>query len=152
MSSSELSAALRRRLGHAGDEEGSSIIEFVVLTAVLLVPVVYLIVAVSSLQAASYASVGAADQAAKMHATAENPEDSASRAEAAVSAALADYDIDASQAEISIDCPAGSCEDDGDLVSVTVDVTVPVPLLSSLGSWDPTLATVSSNSVQVRAQ
>lgn len=157
MSSSDLSMRLRRRLGSVHDESGSSIIEFIVLATVVLVPVVYLIVAVSGIQSASYASVGAADQAAKMHAAADSAAESASddadaRAEAAVEAVLDDFDIDRTQADVGIECPAGSCGQDGDLIAVTVDITVPVPILSSVGGWEPTLATVSSTSVQVRSR
>ncbi|WP_261623515.1 hypothetical protein [Nesterenkonia marinintestina] len=149
----DVRTALRRRLGSVRDDAGSSIIEFVVLATVVMVPVVYLIVALSGLQSASYASVGAADQAAKMQAGGEATDDEAdARAEAAVAAVLEDFDIDRSQAEVSIECPSGGCEQDGDLIMVTVDITVPVPVLSSIGGWDPTLATVSSTSAQVRTR
>lgn len=134
------------------EDRGSSLIEFTLLGTLLLVPVAYLLIAVSTVQAAAYAGAGAADQAAKVYvsSSAEGQERQL-RSEAAVEAALADFDIDAEQAVVTLACPAGSCDQDGDIVAFTVEIIVPVPLIPAVGSWQSTLATVSSTSAQVQS-
>lgn len=126
-------------------------VEFIGLAVMLLIPVVYLLVGAAGLQAASYAAVGAADQAAKVYAASVETSGLSreARSEAAVARALGDFGIDAGQAQISMDCPSGSCEQEGDVVLVTVTVQVSVPLLPQIGGWEPTLATVGSTSAQV---
>ncbi len=134
------------------EESGSSIIEFVLLGVVLLIPVVYLLIALSTVQAAAYAGAGAADQAAKVYvSSSQEPPERRAGSEAAVEAALADFGIDPSRAEVRLECPSGSCEQDGDVVSFTVEIRVPVPLLSGIGTWEPALVSVSSTSAQVQS-
>ncbi|MDZ5076037.1 hypothetical protein [Nesterenkonia sp. HG001] len=147
----KLLAPLRRRLGPVEAEDGSSIVEFILLAVLLLIPIIYFMLGVSSVQGASYAASGAADQAAKMYVAAEGGEPRAdSRSEAAVLAALQDFDIAADRATVSRGCPQGDCTADGDLVTFSVEIQVPVPLVPDVGSWQPTLVTVSSTSVQVQ--
>lgn len=142
------------RLRPGQDESGSTLVEFIMLAVLVLIPVIYLILGVAAVQAAAYASLGASDQAARMYVLGGEdlgPGERAARSQAAASAALADFGITSDQAEITMSCPAGGCEDDGDLVAFTVEVRVPVPLIPELGSWRSTLVTVSSTSVQVQA-
>lgn len=143
---------LRRRLGAAQEETGSAVVEFIGLAVMLLIPVVYLLMAAAGLQAASYAVVGAADQAAKVYAVSSassSEEVPKVRSEAAVVRALGDFGIDSRQARISMDCSSRSCDQEGEVVLVTVAVRVSVPLVPQLGGWEPTLATVRSTSAQV---
>lgn len=143
---------LSRRLGPVKDESGSAVVEFIGLAMMLLIPVVYLLVGAAGLQGASYAAVGAADQAAKVYAVSAADSSTGTpeaRSEAAVARALGDFGIDPGQAQISMDCPSGSCDEEGDIVQVTVAVRVSVPLVPQLGGWEPTLATVRSTSAQV---
>lgn len=149
-----LSERLARALRQGHDESGSSLVEFIMLAVLVLIPVIYFILGVAAVQAAAYASLGASDQAARMYVLQGEDlgsDERSARSQAAVSAALADFGIGTDQAEITMSCPAGSCEDDGDVVAFTVEVRVPVPLIPELGSWRSTLVTVSSTSAQVRA-
>ena len=54
-----------RSVNDVRDERGAATVEFLGLTLVLLIPVVYLMIYVSQVQAAAFASVAAADQAVK---------------------------------------------------------------------------------------
>ncbi|GAA1150174.1 hypothetical protein [Nesterenkonia lutea] len=149
-----LSERLLRRLGSPHEESGSSLVEFIMLAVLVLIPVVYLILGVAAVQAAAYASLGASDQAAKMYVLGGEdvaPGTRAARSRAAAAAALGDFGISSPQTTISMSCPRGSCEEDGDLVTFTVEVRVPLPLIPDMGSWRSTLVTVSSTSTQVRA-
>lgn len=143
--------AVRRAPSLWEEESGSSLIEFIMLGTVLLIPLVYLLLAVSSVQAAAYAGTGAADQAAKVYVSSSGErEERRLHSEAAVEAALADFGIEPSQADVTLDCPAGSCEADGDVVVFTVEIGVPVPLVPQLGSWEPQMVSVTSSSAQVQ--
>lgn len=151
---------LRRRLGHPEADDGSSIVEFILLAVLLIIPIIYLLLGVSAVQGASYAATGAADQAAKVYVAAESSDDpenagslnaAADRSsEVAVEAALADFGIDPARASVTRSCPDGGCSEDGDLVAFTVEVQVPVPLIPTFAERHPTLLTVSSTSVQVQ--
>ncbi|MGJ9405572.1 hypothetical protein ACHABQ_04495 [Nesterenkonia aurantiaca] len=145
---------LTRRWRQGQEESGSALVEFIMLAVLVLIPVVYFILGVAAVQAAAYASLGASDQAARMYVL--GGEDVAAgersaRSQAAASAALADFGLSADQAEITMSCPNGGCEEDGDVVAFTVEVRVPVPLIPELGSWRSTLVTVTSTSAQVQA-
>ena len=50
-------------------EEGSAVVEFVALAVLLLIPIIYLILTVGRLQAASYAVSTAAREAARAYVT-----------------------------------------------------------------------------------
>ena len=54
-----------RSVNDVRDERGAATVEFLGFTLVLLIPVVYLMIYVSQVQAAAFASVAAADQAVK---------------------------------------------------------------------------------------
>jgi Flp pilus assembly protein TadG len=71
----------------ARDEQGSALIEFVGLAVLLLLPLVYLLLSVFSVQRAAFAVTQAAREAGRAYATA--PSTSAARSRAAYSAQLA---------------------------------------------------------------
>lgn len=142
-----------KRSGHTiSDEEGSAIIEFLALGILLLLPAVWFLLAVAEVQASSYAAVGAADQAAKMHTAGDaGPGERAARSEAAITAALADFGIDAERAEVSRQCSPG-CETEGALVGYTVEIRVPIPLIPDVAGLEHRMVTVSANSTQVQGE
>ena len=81
-----------RSVNDVRDERGAATVEFLGLTLVLLIPVVYLMIYVSQVQAAAFASVAAADQAVKaVVAEADHP--SAGAAHATVKLTLADLSL-----------------------------------------------------------
>lgn len=131
-------------------EEGSAVIEFLTLGTLLLIPAVWFLLAVAEVQAASYAAIGSADQAAKMHTSAEaSPGELAARSEAAIAAALADFGISAEHAQINQHC-SEACDAEGAVVSYTVEIRVPVPLIPEVGGLEHRLVTVSATSAQVQ--
>src|SRR4051812_46781726 len=88
----------------ANDEGGSASLEFVSVGLLLLVPLVYFVVALGSIQGAALASVGAARQAARVYVTGETATEARERADQAIEVALADYGIDAADAAVALDC------------------------------------------------
>lgn len=75
------------------DDGGNAIIEFVFVAVVVLVPLVYVIVAVATVQRSQLAVAQAARQAGRAFATSGSTRVAAARVRAAVRLALADQDL-----------------------------------------------------------
>jgi len=110
-------------------EQGSAVIEFVFLSALLMVPLVYFIITVGQIQGGSFAVVGAADQAAKIYVAQPDAASGRAAAEQAVLLALADYGQPAENATIDTRCEPADCLAPGSAVTVTVRLTVPLPFV-----------------------
>ncbi|WP_157983929.1 hypothetical protein [Nesterenkonia muleiensis] len=133
-------------------EQGSAVVEFLALAVMLLIPTVWFLLAVSQVQAATYAAAGAADQAARVYAGSEaSPQLRAERSEAAVDAALADFGLETDQATVTRTCST-DCEQPGDLVSYEIEIRVPLPLIPEFGGWEHSLVSVSASSSAVRGE
>ncbi|WP_353810290.1 hypothetical protein [Agromyces sp. SYSU T00194] len=133
-----------RRPDLLGDETGSASLEFVTVGLILLVPLVYLVLAVGAVQAGVLATEGAARHAARVYSLA--PDDAAGRdaVERAVAVALADYGIERSAASVSLHCEGG-CLESGSRVTLVVRADVTLPLVP------PVLAMRERASVPVEA-
>lgn len=111
----------------ASAEEGSAVVEFVFLSALLMVPLVYFIITVAQIQGGSFAVVGAADQAAKVYVAQPDAASGRAAAEQAVLLALADYGQPAENASVDTRCEPADCLAPGSAVTVTVHLSVPLP-------------------------
>lgn len=102
-----LVARLRRR-----DDEGSAIIEFVFVAVIVMVPLIYLIVTVATVQRSELAVSQAAREAGRAFATADSPADAESRARAAVEIILRDHglpdDVDVRYVAAGAPCSAAA--------------------------------------------
>ena len=127
----------------ATSERGSASLEFITAGLILLVPLVYLVLALSALQGGTLAVEGAARQAARVYVQAPNEAEGTARALRAVQFGLADYGIPAETASVRIDCKPGpsGCLTRQGIVVVTVRIGVPLPLVPDLLSFR-TAATV----------
>ena len=135
----------RRGVPSGADESGSAIVEFIFLGLLLLVPVVYLVISVGQVQAASFAAVGAADAAAKTYATAPDGVTAEDRAAAAAELALEDFGLARDLMRLEINC-SQECLQPGTSVTVRVSVDVPLPGLA----WaEASVVTVDSESTQI---
>lgn len=115
----------------AASERGSASLEFITAGLILLVPLVYLVLAMSALQGGTLAVEGAARQAARVYVQAPNEAEGTARALRAVQFGLADYGIPAEAASVRIDCEPGrnGCLTRQGIVVVTVRISVPLPLV-----------------------
>lgn len=140
---------LARRL--PGDDAGSAVVEFVTIGVLMLVPVVYLVVAVASVQAAAFATEGAAREAARIVVTTPDAGVTEDRVVAAVGWALRDQGIDADPARaVEVACAATPCRTPGADVSVTVSVDVPLPAVpAGVSAVVPLVVPVSATHTQV---
>jgi Flp pilus assembly protein TadG len=112
-------------------EDGTASLEFVTAGMILLLPMVYLVLTMSALQAGSLAVEGAARQAVRVYVQAPDTRNAEAEAERAIRFALADYGLDPSAASISISCsprPA-YCLRRRATVTITVGVSVGLPLV-----------------------
>lgn len=118
-----------RRSRRWADDEGSASLEFITAGLVLLVPLVYLVLAVAAIQAGALAIEGAARQAARVFVQAADEGSAEAAAIRAVEFALADHGIPADAATISVTCTATPCLTRREFVTVSVDLEVPLPLV-----------------------
>ncbi|WP_108250409.1 hypothetical protein [Planctomonas deserti] len=141
----------RRWTEKAAGEDGSASIEFVVAGLLMLVPLVYLVLALSAVQAAAFATEGSARQAARAYVRSETPADAVAAVDRAVRIGLADYGLEASSAEVVVTCspePA-RCLTRRGTVAVTVRVSVPLPLLpAAVQASTPLAVPVEGRAVQ----
>ncbi|WP_213813897.1 hypothetical protein [Glaciihabitans sp. dw_435] len=131
-------------------ERGSASLEFITAGVILLVPLVYLILALSSAQSGAMAAEGAARQAARVFVRGTSIADAQVRAERAVDLTLADYGIDPDAARVRISCApvASDCLHRRGFVTVSVTARVPLPLIPAFGSDLPAGVSLSSSATQ----
>jgi Flp pilus assembly protein TadG len=110
-------------------QKGSAVVEFTFLALLLMVPVVYFVVTVGQIQGGSFAVVGAADQAAKVFIAEGDVARGRTAAERTVGLALKDYGYAQKQALVEIVCDRADCLSAGAMVTVTVGLDVPLPLV-----------------------
>jgi hypothetical protein len=112
------------------DERGSASLEFIGAGLVMLVPLVYLVLALSSVQAATLAADGAARQATRVYVQSRTPAEARAAAVRAVEVALEDYGLDAGAASVAIACRPrpSACLTRRGFVTVTVSLMAPLPL------------------------
>lgn len=112
------------------DDDGSAVVEFVVLAVVLLVPLIYLVLMLARLQAGSFAVTQAARESGRAFVTAGSEEAAPARAEAAADIAFEDQGF-GEHGSLQVTCSGSPClSPEGEIRSVAT-VTVPLPLVPS---------------------
>jgi len=135
-------------MGEATDREaGSALVEFLGTAVVLLIPLMYLVLVVGQIQAATFAVEGAAREAARAVVTADSSAHGVARAQAAVRVALDDQGLDevAAGDALTLECSHDPCLTPGGTVGVNVRVGVPLPFVpGALRGWVPLEVPVES--------
>ena len=112
-------------------EEGNAIVEFIGWSAVLVVPVLYLVVTLAQLQATTFAVASAADAASRVLEVDDSPS-AMDNAQVAMQLSLSDQGIDADlSGSLSVTCAHGCAR--GQAAMVEVSVGVDLPGFASLG-------------------
>ena len=117
-------------------DAGSASLEFVAAGLILLLPIVYLVLALASIQAGAFAAEAAARQAARLFVQAQTLEAAQEVADRAIQFALADYGVDEDDASVEITCVPAACLEPGSIVTVVVTVSVPLPLVPAVLQGD----------------
>lgn len=114
-----------------GDDSGSAVVEFLGVTLLLLVPVVYLVLVLGRLQAAAFAVDGAAREAVRVAVAATSDSEAGDRAVAAVGLALQDQGFPSGAATdaLSLACAAEPCLTADATITATVAIDVDLPLV-----------------------
>jgi hypothetical protein len=120
----------RRWTERIASESGSASLEFITAGLLLLVPIVYLVLALSAVQAATLAVDGAARQATRVYVQSGSTSAAASAAARAITVTLADYGLDAGAASVSVRCRPrpSACLTRRGFVTISIGMTVPLPL------------------------
>ncbi|MDJ0334578.1 hypothetical protein QMG83_05015 [Salinibacterium sp. G-O1] len=137
--------------GRWTDDRGSASLEFITAGLVLLVPLVYLILAMASIQAGALAVEGAARQASRVFVQSGDIGSAQTSAVRAVEFALADHGIDPDSAAISVTCEPdpSTCLTRRGFVTVTVALSAPLPLVPPVLIGDfPLAVPLSATSTQ----
>ncbi|TFH51628.1 hypothetical protein E4J66_11410 [Actinomyces viscosus] len=112
-------------------EEGNAIVEFIGWSAVLVVPVLYLVVTLAQIQATTFAVASAADAASRVLEVDDSPS-AMDKARVATGLSLSDQGVDADPAgSLSVTCARGCAR--GQAATVKVAVGVDLPGFASLG-------------------
>ncbi len=121
----------RSRWGDRGDDSGSAPIEFIVVGLVLLVPLVYLMVALGAVQGQALGAEAGARHIARVIATAADAADARARADAVLASIVREYGMDPSAVRLDLECrPAtAACPSAGSTLVVTVASRVSLPLI-----------------------
>lgn len=104
---------MKRRLveGPRADDGGSAIIEFVFVAVVVMVPLIYLIAAVATVQRTELAVTQAARDAGRAYATSDSAQQASLRVRAAVRLALTDQGLP-DDADVRFVASGADCEHD----------------------------------------
>jgi hypothetical protein len=109
-------------------ESGTVLVEVVWLAILLLVPLVYVVLAVFEVQRSAFAATAAARAAGRAYVMAPSVTEAESRARAAGRVALDDQGLEGRESLLTLECrPA--CLVPGSVVRVSVRAQVPLPLL-----------------------
>ena len=126
----------RRRAGWGGrwhSDDGSAVVEFLGVTVLLLVPLVYLVLTVGRIQGAMFAAESAAREAGRIVAQAENHELALARSGFAAELIFADHGIEVDgAAAIQVRCDSSSCQEPGTQIHVAVRSAVRLPLVPEI--------------------
>ncbi len=114
-----------------GQEDGSASIEFLTVGLLLLVPLVYLVLALAAVQGGALGVEGAARQASRVFVQSRDEASAESAARDAIDVALADYGLRAADARVRIACApaADRCLTRRGFVTVRIEASVPLPLV-----------------------
>lgn len=140
-----------RASGGRARDTGSAVVEFLGISLLLLVPLIYLILTLGRIQAAVFASEGAAREAGRVVVGAESFELGAARAQAAAEIAFADQGIAVSGAEVlHMACESDPCLTPGSRIVIEVSAAVGLPgVPESLRGTIPVEVPISAQFVAV---
>ena len=142
---SAVPARIRLRLQ---EEHGNALVEFVVLSAALLIPTLYLVLTLGSVQAAAFAADTIARDAARIHATESDPDRAAARAGRHMEMVLEDHGLPVTDV-VQLSCSEDPCATPGGIVTARVRIPVPVPGLGPILGETRPVAVGASHSVPV---
>jgi hypothetical protein len=131
------------------DESGTALIEVTWLAVLLMVPLVYVVLAVYDVQRHAFAATAAARAAGRAFVLAPDVAQGQAHAREAAAVALGDQRVDPRDVQVDISCePAGDCLAPGSIVVVDVRTQVRLPLMPTvLGDETPSIRVDAAHTV-----
>lgn len=131
-------------------EAGSALVEMTWLGLLLLIPLVYVVISVITVQRSAYGATEAARAAGRAYVLAPDVATAQQRALAAARLAMADQgvDLDPNDVVIACDPTPQSCLQPGSTVEVRLELEVALPLVPSLGDAPLAAVAVSASHVE----
>lgn len=105
-------------------DAGTAAIEFIFASVILLIPVVYLVMTISTVQAGSYATQAIAIDAARV--ASRYPQTVTERVDATAALHLEDFGLENTPYRVTFEC-SQECGTPGSLVTAHVETRVPIP-------------------------
>ena len=131
-----------RQFQRSSREEGNAVVEFILGMLVLVLPTLWLVMALASVQASIFAAESASREAARILAA-----DATQEQLARVQAEFAFSDFGLSKPNLLVSCDKNSCEDADVTITVTVTSSVRLPMIpewSGLNTLIPIVSTTST--------
>jgi Flp pilus assembly protein TadG len=129
-------------MNRSRDERGSAVVEFSWLALLLMVPLIYVMLAVFDVQRASYgatAATRAAGRAFVIVPAGLSEDEARSRAFEAARLAMQDQGVELTSDQLTISCDP-ACLEPGSTVTVTLATEVPLPFIpDALGGEPPAI-------------
>ncbi|MFG1624801.1 MULTISPECIES: hypothetical protein [unclassified Kribbella] len=129
-------------MNRSRDERGSAVVEFSWLALLLMVPLIYVMLAVFDVQRASYgatAATRAAGRAFVIVPAGLSEDEARSRAFEAARLAMKDQGVELTSDQLTISCDP-ACLEPGSTVTVTLATDVPLPFIpDALGGEPPAI-------------
>lgn len=122
-----------------GGDRGSALVEFLVVGVAVLVPVAYLALAATTVQAEVLAGTQAVREAGRAFSMSATVAEGRSRAVAAARLAFLDHGLDLPADGLRIACVGGPCLAPGSSVDVRLAWSVPLPWVPVGGIAEPAL-------------
>lgn len=142
--------SVRTRDERRRDERGTALVEVTWLCILLLVPLVYIVLAVFEVQRSAFAVNAATRAAGRAYTLAPSEAEAGGRARAAAQVALEDQGLDLSDGVIALSCDPDprDCLSPGSVVHVRMTMPVALPLMpDALGGNTPSIRVDAEHSV-----
>ncbi len=139
-----------RRRTHRRDDLGSALVELTWLGLLLLIPLVYVVITIVTLQRSAYGATEAAGAAGRAFVLSPDSATAHARAVQAAQIAMRDQGVSLSPSDVVIVChpTPQSCLQPGSTVEVDLDLKVALPLMPSLGTRPAASVAVHASHVE----
>lgn len=139
-----------RRSRVSKGERGSALVEIVWLSLILLIPLVYILLTLVSVQRSAYGVTEAARAAGRAYVLSPNPVVGRQRAYAAARLAMHDQGITLPAGDLSIVChpTPGSCLQPGSTVEIRITFHARLPVIPRFMGHNPATIVVSAHHVE----
>lgn len=133
-----------------GSERGSALVELTWLGLLLLIPLVYVVITIVTVQRSAFGATEAARSAGRAYVLAPDVATAQTRAYDAARLALADQGVDLDPADLVIVCHPSpqACLQPGSTVEVFLHLEVALPLMPSVGSQSAASISVQTSHIE----